>query len=248
MHLFLTSSPCTEPLPDSSLPFRFTEANGFLARLKQYAIPDRPLVMLASSPRNHDLNDAFLHEFHACCLFHQLCSAQCVMVDDRNAEDFRQLVENAGLIILSGGHVPTQQAFFATLKDSGNILRTCRAPLLGISAGSMNAAKTVYAQPEEPGEAIDPLYRRFLPGLGLTTLNILPHLQEVRHRNLDGLRLFEDITFPDSMGRTFYAYPDGSYIEVNDCEAIARGEMHRIRNGIMQQILEDGASMVLEEA
>lgn len=30
----------------------------------------------------------------------------------------------------------------------------------------MNCADTVYAQPEEPGEAVDPDYQRFIPGLG----------------------------------------------------------------------------------
>jgi len=33
----------------------------------------------------------------------------------------------------------------------------------------MNCADTVYAQPEEPGEAVDPDYQRFIPGLGLLT-------------------------------------------------------------------------------
>ena len=67
----------------------------------------------------------------------------------------------------------------------------------GISAGSMNMAQTVYAQPEEPGEGIDPDYVRFFPGLDLTEVNVLPHYQKVKNDTVDGLRLFEDITLPD---------------------------------------------------
>ena len=68
---------------------------------------------------------------------------------------------------------------------------------MGISAGHMNCAEIVYAQPEMPGEAVDPDYRRFIPGLGLTKYNILPHYQAVKDDYVDGMRLFEDITFRD---------------------------------------------------
>ncbi len=39
--------------------------------------------------------------------------------------------------------------------------------IIGISAGTMNSAKEVYAQPELEGEAIDPNYKRFIKGLNL---------------------------------------------------------------------------------
>ena len=68
----------------------------------------------------------------------------------------------------------------------------------------MNCAETVYAQPEEEGEAVDPAYERFLPGLGLTQKMILPHYQAIRDDVLDGLCVMEDIAYPDSMGRQFY--------------------------------------------
>lgn len=83
---------------------------------------------------------------------------------------------------------------------------------MGISAGSMNCADMVYAQPELEGEAADPSYERFIVGLGLTERNILPHYQMVKDYTLDGLRLMEEITYPDSAGREFYALEDGSYI------------------------------------
>ena len=35
------------------------------------------------------------------------------------------------------------------------------------SAGSMNCADVVYAGPELEGEAIDPLYERWISGLGI---------------------------------------------------------------------------------
>ena len=59
-----------------------------------------------------------------------------------------------------------------------------------------------------------PGFVRFTQGLGLTDKNILPHYNQVRDNILDGMRLFEDITYPDSRGHSFYVLMDGSYILV----------------------------------
>ena len=100
----------------------------------------------------------------------------------------------------------------------------------------MNAADIVYAQPEEPGESVDPAYQRFLPGLGLTETQILPHYQMVKDRMLDGRRLFEDITYPDSCGRSFLVLCDGSYLLREDGQESVFGEAYRIENGILRPV------------
>ena len=156
------------------------------------------------------------------------------VLDGNNTYEARKLVMESDLIVLAGGHVPTQNAFFHRIKLP-EILKDYNGVLLGISAGSMNMAKTVYAQPEEPGES-GPDYQRFIPGLGLTEIQICPHYQKVRDYLVDGLRLFEDITYPDSMGNCFYALPDGSYIYQDEDQCLLCGEGYRIRNGRMEQL------------
>ena len=111
---------------------------------------------------------------------------------------------------------------------------------MGISAGTMNCARMVYAQPELPGEAADPAYERFIPGLGLTDYNILPHYNAVKNDIIDGMRLIEDIAFGDSFGHTFYAIPDGSYLLQTEDFAEIRGEAYMIRDGRIKQICSDG--------
>ena len=156
-------------------------------------------------------------------------------MDRRNEHQASELIRDSGLIILAGGHVPTQNRFFsriglrALLKDYNGIL-------IGISAGSMNSAETVYAQPERDGEAIDPAYQRFLPGLGLTKTMLLPHYQENKDDILDGQRVYEDIAFSDSYGRVIYAIPDGSYLFIKNGKEELRGEAYRISEGKMSQI------------
>lgn len=42
---------------------------------------------------------------------------------------------------------------------------------------------------------------------------ILPHYQDIKDDILDGKRLFEDITYPDSYDKEFYALTDGSNLK-----------------------------------
>ena len=74
---------------------------------------------------------------------------------------------------------------------------------------------------------------------------LLPHYQDVKDHILDGMRLFEDITFPDSQGRTFYAIPDGSYLFIDGGREELRGEAYRIRDGIMTKIASEGETVAL---
>ena len=156
-------------------------------------------------------------------------------LDSRNQDLAQQLVRGSDLLILSGGHVPTQNRFFQKI-HLRELLKDHDKVVIGISAGSMNSADIVYSQPEEEGEAIDPSYQRFLTGLDLTKTNLLPHYQENRDDVLDGLRIYEDIACPDSMGKTFYAIPDGSYLFINDGKEELRGEAYKVQNGILAQI------------
>ena len=65
---------------------------------------------------------------------------------------------------------------------------------------------------------------------------IIPHYQETKDRILDGKRLFEDITYPDSLGREFYVLRDGSYIYSRDGEEEILGEAWKIADGKLEKI------------
>ena len=110
---------------------------------------------------------------------------------------------------------------------------------MGVSAGSMNAAHIVYAAPEEPGEAADPHYSRWMNGLGLTETRILPHYQFIRNHLLDGQKV-EDIALADSKKRHFLALPDGSYVLCADGSEALYGKGWYFADGTMEEINEDG--------
>ena len=165
-------------------------------------------------------------------------------LDNRNRELAERLVWQSNLIILAGGHVPTQNRFFEKIRLR-ELLRDFDGVIIGISAGSMNSAKVVYSQPEKEGEAVDPSYQRFFPGLGLTGTNLLPHYQAVKDDVLDGLRVFEDIACPDSMGKTFYAIPDGSYLFTDGRREELRGEAYTVKDGVITRISSCGDTVLL---
>ena len=242
MTLFLTSSPCIDGAPRAIL----NPANGFLDRLRQ-ALPENPrCLFIASSPDRRDLTCRFGADMFLAFAEAGIHFSAYQVLDGFNAEDAAELIFDSDFLILAGGHVPTQYTFFRDI-HLDVLLQEFEGTILSISAGSMNAAWEVYIQPEEAGESLDPDFVRFAPGLGLTSVSVCPHYQKVKHSMLDGKRLFEDITYPDSQGRSFCALPDGSYILVEDGSEILYGEAYRIRNGILEQLCINGKSLDLKK-
>ena len=88
---------------------------------------------------------------------------------------------------------------------------------------------------------------RIAEGLGLVDVSILPHYQKAKNYTLDGKRLYEDITFRDSMGHTFFALPDGSYFFQDEDGLLLCGRAFRIRNSILELLTIDEEVMDMEK-
>ncbi|WP_341273369.1 Type 1 glutamine amidotransferase-like domain-containing protein [Lactococcus lactis] len=116
------------------------------------------------------------------------------VLDNRNAKEKSELISEVEVVILAGGHVPTQNIFFQQI-NLKNELKTSNKIIIDFSAGSMNCSEEVYAQPELRGESLDPNYKKFFKGLGITKSQILPHYNLIKNEYLDGKRLFEEITY-----------------------------------------------------
>lgn len=154
----------------------------------------------------------------------------------------KKLISNANLIILAGGHVPTQNKFFHHIHLQ-KYIKNYNGLVIGISAGSMNAAAEVYAQPENFGEVKSTHYRRFLKGLGIVDISVLPHYKEIKHQRIDNQRIMEDVTLPDSYGRKFYAIEDGAYIVAT--ENIIYGNCYVIKDGKIKKVCNTGQTVNL---
>ncbi len=240
MVVFLTSSPCDDNVPNGvNMPCILDRRNQFVDKMRFWWKPDSVGVIIAAYPCNSDLNDEMRDTFEKAFTYHGLTFDRLIMCDARNDEKIQEFIDDADFIMLAGGHVPTQNAYFKYL-GLRERLKYFQGIVMGISAGSMNAADIVYVQPEEEGESVDPLFERFALGLGLCNVNVLPHYQRVKDNYLDGRRLFEEITFEDSFGQKFLVLVDGSYVMVYDGMAEVYGESYLIKDGSMAKFCEDG--------
>lgn len=238
MTYFLTSSPCVEG------EVRLNPENGFVDRLRD-ALPDACAgVFVCADPDGAAMTDRFAGEMYDAFTEAGIEFSSYEVLDRRTQPRAAELIAGAQLLILAGGHVPTQNRFFEDV-DLRALLQGFDGAVVGISAGTMNSADTVYAHPELDGEAADPDYRRFLPGLGITKRMVLPHYQKIAGGVLDGQRLVEDIAYPDSFGNEFFALVDGSYIYGKDGREQLLGEAYRIQDGRMEQIGEVGDCLEL---
>ena len=240
MTLFLTSSPFVEGSP------LFSDTNDF-ARMLLHSLP-QPVnaLFVASNPADVEGTTEW-----AWCMKGSLgeLGANVLtfnVLHDGTAGDAPYLVSGANFIMLSGGHVPTQNRFFQRI-GLRSLLADWQGVLLGVSAGSMNSAERVYALPEEEGESVDPFYQRFLPGLGLTQTNIIPHYQRLHETMLDGKLMIGELAMGDSMGHKFYALPDGSYVYKKGSREELHGPAWLIADGQCRVCNHQGETLLLSE-
>lgn len=201
------------------------------ARLQEDAV----ILLVSAAPDDFSFTKYVLESTVECFMNSGIPFSSITMLSRENCHETARLVSESDLVMLCGGHVPTQNVF---LHETGlpDILRNYPGIVIGCSAGAMNCADMVYSHPELDGESTDLHYQRWLKGLGLTDINLVPHFQQTRNALLDGRRLFEDIIFPDSWRHPFYSIPDGTYIIVENGKPVLHGEAYIIQNSQIRKI------------
>ena len=200
--------------------------------------------MITSDPDDMGLTQGFSDAIRYTMELSGFVFGDYFILDGSNKEQTKELVVSSDLIILAGGHVPTQNRFFTEI-GLQELIAGFDGTVLGVSAGSMNSADLVYAQPEEKGEAADLTFEKFLRELGLTKTMLIPHYRNTKDNILDGKRVFEDVTYPDSIGREFIAICDGSYLYSDGANEMICGEAYLIKDGSIKKICENRAEYKL---
>lgn len=242
---FTSSMMTTEFNPDGTeYPVPIKNDNNFLTKLKEAWQPynNVKVLMIASRPTTHETNDFYLGIYRESLEMSGLSIDKMDLYDDRRNYN----IHDYDVLILSGGHVPTQNAFFKSinLKDK---IHDFDGVIVSLSAGSMNSAETVYSLPEERGEAEDPNYQRYFDGLGLYDIRMFPHFQYFNGRSLDGLDMVHDIALKDSFNEDIYALDDGVYFYKKDDVLYLCGSAFYMKDGKMTTIGTDGEMTKIEE-
>ena len=246
MNIILTSSlGGSFKVNGKRIPSVFLTDNGLLDKLKELWVEDSKVMIICASPNDHEKNDSVCECLRESFPMSGLSISYIEKCDDRNEELIEKLSE-MDVILLAGGHVPTQNIFMKKIGLKERLI-DFNGLLIAWSAGSMNCASNVYAAPELEGEAVDADYSRWISGLGLTETNIFPHYQVLKDAYLDGLRVMEDITYVDSYTHEILAMNDGSYITIENGAEVLYGEAYRIKNGNLEMICRNGEVFVLKE-
>lgn len=225
------------------VPTFLSNDNGLTDKIKEFWKENSRVLIISAGPEEFEKNDSILYCQKEAFNMSGLKASSFEICDYRN----EQIIENINVydvVLLAGGHVPTQNRFFKK-HDVKKKLSFFDGLIIAWSAGSMNSAEVVYAQPELDGEGIDKEFHRFIPGLGITKRMIIPHFQDVRTDIVDGLRVIEDMAYPDSFEKKFIALNDGSFIISDNGVETLYGEAFLIKDGVQTQICKSGESVQL---
>lgn len=153
-----------------------------------------------------------------------------VILDNRNKQNSKEILEDANLIILSGGKCFRQINFFNEI-GLKEILANFKGLVIGVSAGSMNLCETVENFPEEIEDINEP---RWLTGLGLCDDIVIPHFEgKTKSYQFDvPIKVVENYVIPASLYKTFVGLDNDAYILVdNDGNKKYYGNACHIENG-----------------
>ncbi len=182
-------------------------------------------MMLASDPTAYEKNDQFLQLDRQALTLSGLHFQKYLVLDNRNKDKVKTVLDKTSLIFLSGGNTHQQNQFFSAI-DLGKHLKDIDCPIVGISAGAMNCGNAVINSSEKSKNPDLPL---ILKGMGISQYTIIPHFEK-KQKNPDEMKLIIQV----SQKMKIYALQDGSYL-LNDtiygrCDLIYQGEITKICN------------------
>lgn len=225
------------------IPKQIGEQNKLLINLKTDWTQNAKCLFVSGSPENAEKSSIMKEVYYASFTMSGLSVNRIDTWDISNQNEIND-IRGYDVILLAGGHVPSQNNFMKIIRLKEKLVGF-EGIILGVSAGSMNAANIVYALPEYDGESISPNDERFPEGLGLTEIKIIPHYCEILSSFVDGKNAIEDIAISDSFGKKFYGIQNGSYIRIKDGKQTLYGEAFIIQDGTIRQVCENEKEILL---
>lgn len=232
--IFLTSNiGASVKVNGMKAPHPINNSNGIIEQIKASVKKLGNFVFVASNPA-YEGNDSYAKVAFDGFKLSGINFKNLIVVDNRNKQDIEEIIKNADLVFLSGGHVLTQNKALIDM-NMKSILESYDGVIMGQSAGSMNLAKTVYNYPESLEEIDEP---RFIAGLGLTDFTIIPHFDvEKGNEQVDPrIDLMNDYLKKDSKDLPLYCVKNYSHIKIENGNAEFFGDIYIMEDGKLRQI------------
>jgi hypothetical protein len=91
-------------------------SNNFITMLKAHWPEVPKCLIISSEPDNEEMNDSFLSIYEKAFRLTGLCIDKMNVCDRRNESSLAGMLREYNIVILAGGHVPTQNRFLTRLK------------------------------------------------------------------------------------------------------------------------------------
>lgn len=156
--------------------------NCMVDKLKKICDNNTNILLIASNPYNYAKNNNMKKIMKESFEKSKVSYNSITIVDSRNENNLDIYLKQHQLIILLGGHLPTQNNWFGKL-NLKNKIKSYNGYIIGQSAGSMNCANIVYLYPEYKEELDEKAYPRWGKGLELTDILIFPHFDIDKETN-----------------------------------------------------------------
>lgn len=213
---------------------KIEDTNKIITNIKKNLPHKNKVVIVANNPNTYEINDNWAKIRFQSFKMTGLKFKEYILLDNRNVQNAKKILENASLIILMGGKIMCQMKF---LKKIGfkKLLNNFNGVVIGLSAGTMNMCKNTLNFPEENADLGQPLATK---GLGFLDEFILPHFNGISYPyQYDGIDVIKDYALPFSYKRDILAIPDGSYILLNKNQSTIHGDAYIIHKGIVYKKL-----------
>ena len=240
--IFLTSM-TLENMNDISP--KLNNINNFATQLKKYHRKGFDnFVYFPSNSITYDNNDYYANLYFKAFDNSDFRFKNCILVDNRNNSKVHDIIKDSDIIILGGGELPRQNAFFNSLHLKQE-LNFYDGIIVGMSAGSMNLADIVFDFPELDEHIGNP---NFLKGLGYTDINIVPHYKPTEKNYIleSGLDAWATYVLPHSNKIKIYALVDGTHILIQNNHAEIFGEAYLVKDSVISKICNNYESCILK--
>lgn len=102
-------------------------------------------MFITSSPNNYEVNDSYANITYDSFNMSGFNFQNHILVDYRYNGNLQEDIKKSDIIFLSGGHTPTEMAYFEEIKLR-DLLKDYDGIIIGQSAGALNLANTVVCE------------------------------------------------------------------------------------------------------